>query len=281
MGKGAKVNDDEKDGARQEMGTPRMLFDGLNLEYRFTVDACATAENAKLPAFWTTESDGLLQDWTSERVWCNPPYNHILPWFQKGWEAILKGCELVVYLVPPRTGTDWWRDYALRATQIDYFRDRIQFEFPQRLIEQYEEDGKKPPSSNADDICLITLKAGCVVTLGSSLSEIAVSSGYRDSVTGKRLQLSPPVVQQTLVIPPRGLKTPWFPLCRICGKSEPVSDKVHSSLVNGSAHPACVEGVMDMIRELGKDDMKQAKELIAAESARIAQLDHELRAQAS
>ena len=57
-----------------EWETPQALFDQLNEEFRFTLDPCATAENAKCRKYYTKEQDGLLQDWTGETVYCNPPY---------------------------------------------------------------------------------------------------------------------------------------------------------------------------------------------------------------
>ena len=43
--------------------TPQSFFDQLNNEFRFTLDPCATAENAKCRSFYTQEDDGLKQDW--------------------------------------------------------------------------------------------------------------------------------------------------------------------------------------------------------------------------
>ena len=60
--------------ARHDWQTPRSLFDPLNDEFRFTVDAAASPDNALLPCFWTPETDALNQDWSGHRVWCNPPY---------------------------------------------------------------------------------------------------------------------------------------------------------------------------------------------------------------
>lgn len=38
-----------------EFGTPRWLFDLLNREFQFTIDACASAEDAKLSKHVTKE----------------------------------------------------------------------------------------------------------------------------------------------------------------------------------------------------------------------------------
>lgn len=43
--------------------TPQEFFDRLNEEFGFTLDAAATAENAKCPAYYTPETDGLKSPW--------------------------------------------------------------------------------------------------------------------------------------------------------------------------------------------------------------------------
>ena len=87
---------------------PPELFDGLHAAHRFTVDAAASTQNAQLPRFWTRETDGLAQDWTGERVWCNPPYSSLRPWVEKAW---MSGAELVVMILPAnRTEQGWWQD---------------------------------------------------------------------------------------------------------------------------------------------------------------------------
>ena len=58
-----------------EWGTPRALFAALDTEFHFTLDACATPDNAKCPYFFTMEQNGLLQDWGGFTVFVNPPYS--------------------------------------------------------------------------------------------------------------------------------------------------------------------------------------------------------------
>jgi len=67
-----------------EWETPKDFFDRLDAEFHFTLDVCATAENAKCKRFYTKDQDGLRQDWTGETVWCNPPYGREMPrWIEK------------------------------------------------------------------------------------------------------------------------------------------------------------------------------------------------------
>lgn len=46
-----------------EWETPQDTFNKLNKEFGFTLDPCATAQNAKCPQFFTREQDGLAQNW--------------------------------------------------------------------------------------------------------------------------------------------------------------------------------------------------------------------------
>lgn len=67
-----------------EWFTPKPFFDELDREFHFTLDPCATKENAKCKKFYTAEQDGLAQEWTGERVFCNPPYGRqIGRWVEK------------------------------------------------------------------------------------------------------------------------------------------------------------------------------------------------------
>jgi len=64
--------------------TPQELFDKLNTIHGFTLDVCATQENAKCKKFFTQEIDGLKQDWTGNVCWMNPPYGRgIIKWVRK------------------------------------------------------------------------------------------------------------------------------------------------------------------------------------------------------
>ncbi len=105
--------------------TPQAFFDKLNSVYGFTLDACATHENAKCQFYFTKEVDGLSKKW-SGTVWMNPPYGReIGDWMRKAYESSLGGAT-VVCLVPARTDTAWWHDYAMKG-EIDFIRGRLKF----------------------------------------------------------------------------------------------------------------------------------------------------------
>lgn len=93
--------------------TPQWLFDEYDRLHHFTVDAAANASNTKCIRYFDRASDGLVQSWRGERVWCNPPYSNIKAWTEKAFiETSLDGCELVVMLLPAnRTEQAWWQAF--------------------------------------------------------------------------------------------------------------------------------------------------------------------------
>lgn len=78
------MNNDLMFSSKSEMWeTPQAFFDDLNNLFQFTLDACATPENAKCERYFTPEMDGLKQDWDGV-VWCNPPYGRgVGAWVEK------------------------------------------------------------------------------------------------------------------------------------------------------------------------------------------------------
>lgn len=114
--------------ATNEWATPQDFFDKLNMQFDFNLDPCATAENAKCEKFFTIEDNGLEQDWSKYRVFCNPPYGRGLKdWVRKAYEESKKGA-LVVMLIPARTDTSYWHDYVVGGgADVRYLRGRLKF----------------------------------------------------------------------------------------------------------------------------------------------------------
>jgi site-specific DNA-methyltransferase (adenine-specific) len=114
--------------------TPQKLFNELHEEFAFTLDVAADESNHKCAWYFTEEQNGLDQDWSGGRVWCNPPYGRIIADFvKKGYDAVRSGkCPLAVYLVPARTDTKWFHEYVLTAVaegwaEIRFVKGRIKF----------------------------------------------------------------------------------------------------------------------------------------------------------
>jgi hypothetical protein len=100
--------------ATDEWSTPQDTFNALDQEFGFTVDVCATAENAKCAKFYTKAEDGLAQPWSGV-CWMNPPYGRTIgKWMAKARKAVEAGAT-VVALVPARTDTRWWHDHATKG----------------------------------------------------------------------------------------------------------------------------------------------------------------------
>ena len=109
-----------------EWSTPPATFAELHSEFGFTLDPGATPENATCPTFYTKAEDGLAQSWVGHTVFMNPPYGReIGKWMRKAYDSWLLGAT-VVCLVPARTDTAWWHNYAM-CGEIRFLRGRLKF----------------------------------------------------------------------------------------------------------------------------------------------------------
>ena len=111
-----------------EWATPQKLFDELNSEFQFTLDPCATEENAKCEKFYTIRENGLAKSWEGENVFVNPPYgNQIGKWMKKCFEEGNKFRTNVLALIPARTDTKWFHEYCKNALEIRFIKGRLRF----------------------------------------------------------------------------------------------------------------------------------------------------------
>ena len=109
-----------------DWATPNDLFAKLDERYNFTLDVAASATNAKCKNYFTQEQNGLEQEWNGV-VWCNPPYGRgIKDWVRKAYESHLSNGATVVLLLPARTDTAWFHDYALKG-KVEFLRGRLKF----------------------------------------------------------------------------------------------------------------------------------------------------------
>ena len=105
--------------------TPQDFFKKYDDVYKFETDVCATDDNAKCAKYYTEEMDGLSQEWRGV-CWMNPPYGRTIgKWMKKAYESSLEGAT-VVCLVPARTDTNWWHDYAMKG-DIEFIKGRLKF----------------------------------------------------------------------------------------------------------------------------------------------------------
>lgn len=131
--------------------TPQDFFDKLNAEFGFTLDVCATPENAKCDRYFTKVDNGLRQNWHGI-VWMNPPYGReIRQWVQKAHDAAQAGA-VVVCLVPARTDTYWWHDYIIKH-EVRFVKGRLKFgnaknsaPFPSAVVVMRSLDNLRKPT---------------------------------------------------------------------------------------------------------------------------------------
>ncbi len=109
---------------RDDWRTPKRIWDELNQEFQFDWDVCASDENALLPNYYT---ECLDIEWQGSRNYMNPPYGRNIGKFMgKANEQWAKG-KLVVCLVPARTDTLWFHDYAIHH-EIRFIKGRLKFD---------------------------------------------------------------------------------------------------------------------------------------------------------
>lgn len=115
---------------KMDWATPQDFFNKLNAEFQFTLDPCADDNNHKCEKYFTEEQDGLKQDLSGERVFCNPPYGRDVPkWVKKCVDETTTGdCELAVMLLHARTDTRWFHDYIYhKADEVRFVKGRLKF----------------------------------------------------------------------------------------------------------------------------------------------------------
>lgn len=124
----------------EEWATPIDFYRELNKEFNFTLDPCASSENAKCKRFFTKAQDGLSQSWKGERVFCNPPYGKkIAKWVEKAYNEAKHA--FIVMLLPVRTDTVYFHDFIYGKAEIRFIKGRLHFNeskagapFPSMLV---------------------------------------------------------------------------------------------------------------------------------------------------
>ena len=110
-----------------DWATPQHLFDQLDRQFHFTLDPCASPENAKCKLFFTEKENGLAQSWVGHTVFMNPPYGReIKDWVKKAWLSGVKENTTVVCLLPARTDTKWFHKYCIQG-EVWFLKGRLKF----------------------------------------------------------------------------------------------------------------------------------------------------------
>lgn len=137
-----RKTEDTADGAERE--TPDWLYNLLDNEFGFDLDAAASDVNHKCPNYFTQEDDALTQSWGycdkgggvhPRAVWLNPPYGRkIGRWLKKARQEAALHNLTVVCLVPARTDNAWWWGECLQADEIRFLPKRVRFLNPRKEV---------------------------------------------------------------------------------------------------------------------------------------------------
>ena len=122
--------------ASVEWGTPEWLFDRLDWEFVFQLDACAGEHNAKVDQWIDEKTNALTSEWPDSipgwvpntSVWMNPPWGRGIGAFVKRAHEQSREHRLVVAcLLPASTDTKWWHELVMKAAEVRFIRGRLHF----------------------------------------------------------------------------------------------------------------------------------------------------------
>lgn len=105
---------------KQDLRTPRSLFDKLHQRFQFTMDGAASEDNHLLPKY---SSIGHAIPWDGERIFCNPPWSEIAKFVELAPTA-----EFTCLLVPARTNVKWFHRALHLGGRVDFFLGKPRFE---------------------------------------------------------------------------------------------------------------------------------------------------------
>lgn len=125
-----------------EWATPHDLYDELNREFHFTLDAAATFENRKCSAYFGLDNgiegqaDALACHWGYGHViWLNPPYSRIREFIAKAATEARENRATIVCLIPARTDTRYFHEHiwdqqwhrTRPGVEIRFLKGRLKF----------------------------------------------------------------------------------------------------------------------------------------------------------
>ena len=114
---------------KEDWCTPQDLFDELDAEFHFTLDAAASDANHKCLNYYTKKQNGLIQPWLGT-VFCNPPYGrNVIQWVRKAAGAAVRKGATVVMLIAARTDTRFFHEYIYNKPNVEirFIKGRLKF----------------------------------------------------------------------------------------------------------------------------------------------------------
>ncbi len=113
---------------RDDWETPQDLFDKLDKEFNFTIDAAADDMNRKCERYLTEAEDALMVDFINrETIWINPPYGRTMPLWVAAFGRWAGAGSTVVALLPANTDTKWFEQVWRGADEIRFLTGRVSF----------------------------------------------------------------------------------------------------------------------------------------------------------
>lgn len=110
------------------MGDAPAIYQALDQEFDFTLDAAAGPLNAKHIRYLARDVDALGVSWAEERVFVNPPYGRELGRWVRKAKLEAEDCgALVVLLIPARTDASWFHETILPFAEIRFIRGRLSY----------------------------------------------------------------------------------------------------------------------------------------------------------
>lgn len=146
---------------RNEYQTPRLLFNYLDEEFRFTLDLAATFGNSLCPSYLTgpcTAPDhcdcGLCALRTGHVVFCNPPYSDLRPWVRR-FKQLADLRNTVVTLLPVDPTTRWWATMMESVSELRFTGRRVNFIHPDGCDCEACTKGVNPAGNNKGSVIAI------------------------------------------------------------------------------------------------------------------------------
>lgn len=112
--------------------TPEIVLNAVRRMGDIGLDPCGGLnDNVNAKKRFTTEDDGLVQDWRGySNVFINPPYSQIKVWVKKTHESYQdrkNDKDSYILLIPARTDTKYFQDYCFNAPAVCFWRGRLKF----------------------------------------------------------------------------------------------------------------------------------------------------------
>ena len=119
-------------GVKMDWNTPKPLFDKLNEEFHFQMDAATCDHNPMGTSYYYTNHGEKVGAKWKNPTWVNPPYSakNIKVWLKKAVEEQEKGVTSV-FLLPSRTGTNWFHDFIYQKPDVELrlLKGRLKFDY--------------------------------------------------------------------------------------------------------------------------------------------------------